>query len=665
MRASRVSRLPLCRGELMRRVVRKAILGSLLGFASCFANAQQQPVGDVYESGSGAGSPAQAVQKLYELAATMTDDPSSGYDAKTDHWPEADAAWQQWDNSMALNGNALTEQQRNGLIPCAAHLGAAIDSAERSYRIQKSQQNNAAAQADAQQLKATASKEFALCNLADALNGSNGTPATSTPIQGGVDTGPNGTPGLGTPGSGTPGTPGGPPLQTGISYNEPGTGTPASGSPGTTDGGGPGTPPASGTQPGSPSSPSSGPGSGPGSGSPPSSPAKQPSNPVANAADYLHGVIDGFGNCFKGMGSMLAGAGYFAQGDFQNAATAWGLEPGQSIVLKTMYSELTTPSVGSNVSPYQAGLTAGRRLCAYAVVPGVAKAAGTLIKGAAAPGSTFTNPLKGQALQDAIDGEVPPKPIEGEPPPKPIDPNAPQPQQIANKWVQTGNGPVQLGDYAGQGSFATVFKYGKSSVIKLSRSIPRIKGYGPESIEGQNIGAQRLQQAGVETPATSNYSAGGPDTPASIMAEDVTQKYPGSYQLSTSEFRTFDAAKQAEVLNAVTNVANQIAKSGDVLIDTNPGNFTIQNLSNAIDAIIHDPDMVMTVPEIQALPLDSIRRAVLNSALNVAGEPKFLDQPYTAQSLTDVLNIARERLLTDIDKSAIKNVPSGTVPRAQ
>jgi hypothetical protein len=644
--------------------MRRLVLGYLLGFA-CFAAAQQQPVGDVFESGSGAaGTPAQAVQKLYEISATITDDPSSGYDQKTDSWPEADTAWQQWGNSMALNGNALTQQQRGVLVPCAAHLGAAIGDAERSYRIQKSQPNNPPAQADAQQLKATARKEFALCNMADAMNGSNGNPPTGNsgaPLQGGVSTGPDGS-------SGTPD--GGPPLQTGISDSGPGAGSPSSGmprsgDPGTILGSGPGTSPGTGTPLGSPSS-----SSGPGSGSPPPSgspPAKQPSNPVANAADYLHGVIDGFGNCFKSMGSLLAGAGYFAQGDFQNAATAWGLEPGQSIVLKTMYSELTTPSVGSNVSPYEAGVTAGRRLCTYAVIPGVTKAAGTLIKGAAAPGSTFTNPIKGGALQEAIDGEIPQEPINGEAPQNPVDPNAPNPQTIANKWVQTGNGPVQLGKYAGQGSFATVFRYGKSSVIKFSRSIPRIKGYGPESIEGQEIGASRLEKAGVETPNTSNYTPGGPDSPASIMADDVTQKYPNSNPLSTTEFKTLPAGEQTQVLNAIKNATNQIAKSGNVLIDTNPGNFTIQNLGNAIDAIIHDPDMVMTVPEIQNLPFDSIRRAVLNSALGVAGERNFLNQPFTAQSLTDVLNIARERLLTGSNDAGTfsPNVPSGTVPRAQ
>jgi hypothetical protein len=211
-------------GELMRRVV----LGSLLSFA-CFAYAQQ-PVGDVFESGSGAGTPAQAVQNLYKIAATITADPSSGYDAKTDHWPEADAAWQQWGNSMGSNGSALTQQQRQGLVPCAAHLGAAIDSAERGYRIQISQTGNPAAQPTVQQLYATARSEFAQCNLADALSGSSGNPATGGASPGSESSGTSGG------GSGAPGAP----IQGGVS-------TGGNGTPGTTDGGGPGTPQTPGT----------------------------------------------------------------------------------------------------------------------------------------------------------------------------------------------------------------------------------------------------------------------------------------------------------------------------------------------------------------------------------------------------------------------------------
>jgi len=189
------------------------VLGSLLSFA-CFAYAQQQqPPMDVYESGGNAETPAQAVQKLYDLAAEMTNNPSSGYDAKNGNWPEADAAWQQWDNSIGLNGNALTQQQRNELVPCAANLGAAISSAEEGYRIQISQPNNPPAQASAQQDYARARKEFAQCNLADALNGSNGntapganSPGSRTGSTSGGSSGAPQTPGMqsGTPPDTTP-----------------------------------------------------------------------------------------------------------------------------------------------------------------------------------------------------------------------------------------------------------------------------------------------------------------------------------------------------------------------------------------------------------------------------------------------------------------------------
>jgi hypothetical protein len=73
-------------------------------------------------------------------------------------------------------------------------------------------------------------------------------------------------------------------------------------------------------------------------------------------------------------------------------------------------------------------------------------------------------------------------------------------------------------------------------------------------------------------------------------------------------------------------------------------------------AILHDPDMVMTVDEIKNLAPDSVPRGVLNYALDVAGQPEFLNQPFTAQSLTDALNVARERLIT-----GITNVSSSTV----
>ena len=382
-------------------------------------------------------------------------------------------------------------------------------------------------------------------------------------------------------------------------------------------------------------------------------PPKPASNPVADAGQYLQGVVAGFGSCIQGIGngigSLMAGAGFFAQGDFVDAATAWGLSPGQSVVLKAMYAEMTTPVVGQNVSPYEQGMTAGRRLCAYAAIPGAAKAVGTVVEGALSPGSTFTNPIKGSALQDEINASS--KATTG-----------PNPQSLANKWVQTPKGPVQLGAYAGQGSFATVFKYGKTSVIKLSRSNPETLGYGPESLEGQSTGAGRVQAAGVETPNVSEYEPGGTSQPSTLVTDDVAQKYPGAFELSNAKYHSLDAAEQGQVLSAVDNASNQIAARGYALLDVNPSNFSLQSVGNAMKAIIHDPDMVMTVDEIKNLSPTSVPRGVLNYALEVAGVPQdFLNQPFTAQSLTEVLNTARTRLIT-----GITNVGSSTVkPPAQ
>jgi hypothetical protein len=371
---------------------------------------------------------------------------------------------------------------------------------------------------------------------------------------------------------------------------------------------------------------------------PPPPPAKQPSNPINDAGQYLQGIVAGFGNCAQGIGSLAAGAGFFAQGDFVNAAKAWGLEPGQSITLKTMYAELTTPSVGQGVTPYEAGVTAGRRLCQYAVIPGATKAVGTLAKGAISPGSTFTNPIKGSALQDAVNGS---------------------PKTLANKWVQTANGPTQLGDYAGQGSFASVFKNGKTNVIKLSRNNPETLGYGPESLEGQQSGAARLQGVGVNTPETSGFEAGGADQPASVIAEDVNQKYPGSFQLSGSKYQSLSPAQQGQVLNATTNMNNAIARGGYVLLDVNPGNITLQAVGDTFKAIVHDPDMVMTPGEIKALSPSSVRWGTLNYGMEVAGVTNlenFLQQPFTAESLMNILNEARTRLIT-----GNLNIPGSTV----
>jgi hypothetical protein len=697
----------------MRRLVRKVILGSLLGFASVFATAQQVPAGDIYESGSGsAESPAQAVQKLYELAATITDDPSSGYDAKTDSWPEDDAAWAQWDNAIGSNGNTLTQQQRSVLVPCAANLGAAIDTAERSYRIQKTQPNNPPAQADAQQLKATARKKFELCNLG-ALNGSNGNPATGggsgAPLQGGANAGSNGT-----PGSGTQGTPGGPPLKTGISNTGPGTGAPSTGSPssgmprsgtpGTILGSGPGTPPSnSGTNPPS-KAPATG---GPSKGGPGQQPNAPPGTPDPN--NRTLGIMIGMSNCIKSLPNLLSGMGSFMQGKFVDAATAWGIDPktgGPTVLQK----ELSVPVIGNNgkslvpnnLTPYQQGVIDGQRLCGYTLSGLAGKGLGAAAKsvvGKVAPvlkggvGATGPKPAGGAPGEPGApggNGAEPAQPAPGEPngeppandktpvsnaPPRssqptlqggvsaqdPIEGNAlksaltnngpnnvSDAPALANKFVELSDGPVKLGDYINQGSFASVFKDGANLVRKVAKNSGA--GYFNDQLEGQANGSQVLQKLGIDHPEVDpkSFQPGSDTQPASFVQENAVQKYPGSQELGSASFQKAPPAMQNQMLGAVKSVFDKLASNGYVIGDINPANFTMFNKAGVLEAIPHDTDMIMTLDEINKAFRDptSTAPSVLDGSLGASGAKAYVPGAYpTAQALANQLFIGLEEWL--------------------
>ncbi|MGD0346813.1 MAG: hypothetical protein ABSA85_08655 [Terracidiphilus sp.] len=124
-------------------------------------------------------------------------------------------------------------------------------------------------------------------------------------------------------------------------------------------------------------------------------PTPQPTSQTPDERNYLQGLVDGIGSCLQnlqgGLVNLAAGAGYFAQGNFVQAAQAWGLQPGQSLVLQSLYTEMTTPQVGvvNSVSDYQRGLAGGQRLCNYVLIPAATKAVGSALKGKpASPGST-------------------------------------------------------------------------------------------------------------------------------------------------------------------------------------------------------------------------------------------------------------------------------------
>jgi hypothetical protein len=194
--------------------MKRLVLGVWLGFAylACAQQSGVTPVGDVFNvntPGGSAPTPATALQNLYQLTAQMTADPSPGYDRQTSRWPRADQIRQQWVASVSEYGNNFTQEQRRRMVPCAAHLNAAIDFMERGYRIEISQRGNMPAQLTARNLYMQGRAEFALCSGNDTFaNNSSGTQRGGTPpLQGRI-----GQPG-GNGGQNGEGNGGAPPLQ--------------------------------------------------------------------------------------------------------------------------------------------------------------------------------------------------------------------------------------------------------------------------------------------------------------------------------------------------------------------------------------------------------------------------------------------------------------------
>jgi hypothetical protein len=184
-------------------------------------------------------------------------------------------------------------------------------------------------------------------------------------------------------------------------------------------------------------------------------------------------------------------------------------------------------------------------------------------------------------------------------------------------------------------------------------------GYGPDSILGQKDGAAILQGIeGVETPEVSGYQAAGPNSPASIIADDVSTP-PDSFTLSSARYQKLTPALQGQTVAVVTQASNAIAKGGYVMLDPNPSNFMLQPVGNAYKAIIHDPDMIMTPAQVKALPSGSPQLSILQAALDLGDAPNLLSQGFTAESIMNVINTARIKLLT-----GITNVPSDTLPPA-
>jgi len=266
-------------------------------------------------------------------------------------------------------------------------------------------------------------------------------------------------------------------------------------------------------------------------------------------------------------------------------------------------------------------------------------------------GSSAKTPYFGGLLQSGLNG----------------DPNNPEqfnPKDLGDKYVQLQKGPVLLGDFIDNGSFADVYKY-NGDVMKLSRNGTGPGSYGPASIKGQLDGAQRLQGTGVQFPTVDadSFQPGDANNPASLVTRDAKDQFPGYEPITRADFQKMPAAQQQAILDAQNKLTNAAAAKGLVLVDTNTGNVWFKQNGNSYDAMLVDTDMVMTPQEIQN-SFDAFNAAVENPALpgSVPGSVFVTGVVYgnglsllgslpsaSAQQITDVLNQGRaNRFMTPL-----------------
>jgi hypothetical protein len=390
-----------------------------------------------------------------------------------------------------------------------------------------------------------------------------------------------------------------------------------------------------------------------------------PTRPLTNPAiDCLAGVVAGIGDCVQGNVNAIAGAGYFFMGDFVNAAKMWGLQPGQSAVLGTIWKELTTPTIGANVTTFQRCQTQARRICAYVAVPAIAKAAGGALKGAGkgqtgtaagaggnGPGETGSagggGPGEGSVTKTAPGGnESVTQPSSGAKPGNYVitggtsagnaiggldllgDVTA-NPAGLANKWVKLPSGPVQLGGFAGVGSFAAVYRTTGGNIVKITKETPG----AATSLQGQIDGAKILNDIGVPTPNIIDYQPPGFQQAGALTVADLAEQFPGAQQLSSKGIPNMG---QSAIAGQLEQFANKLGGSGNVMLDTNLNNLAI---SPTDGVVVIDPDMIVPASQLPAyLEGNPVAAGVLADAQESVGATCQTPQaPVNAQAFMNTV----------------------------
>lgn len=437
---------------------------------------------------------------------------------------------------------------------------------------------------------------------------------------------------------------------------------------------------------------------------PAATPATDPNKPLVDTIQYTAGFVNGVGNCVQGLVDLAAGAGWmargvadlinptpfhFAQGDeFINAARNLGVQPGQSMILRQIAVESTAKVIGQKSNPYDAATAAGRRFCAFGVVPGVVKAAGGVkTPPARTPGAAPKTPATEPPAEAPAE---PPAGLAGASPAKPLGGPALQAAvsedgtvgSLPGKWAATPDGPVQLGNFVGKGTFGGVFEVAKNpgQVLKIATDNPG----SPASFGRQAAGTKMFEKAGVPTAAIDEVIPGQGGQPPMLKLENVLNR-PGAFQLTSGGLKRTQASVNARPGNgmnpaagnapmqradvseingvdaAVEQLSDQIAGKGMVLGDLHPGNVVlVPKPGGGFNAVVVDADFVdtqanllkeiggRTGPQLlQDLANGKMLSPTLELLVNIfdsGGELGSLGPGSTAQSIMDSQLRARQNI---------------------
>ena len=413
----------------------------------------------------------------------------------------------------------------------------------------------------------------------------------------------------------------------------------------------------------------------------PPPPAKRPADPnqpLVDTLKYTAGFVDGIGQCVQGLVDIAAAAGWMARGvadlaapapvslgsgvEFVKAAELLGVQPGQSMVLRQIAAESRPRVLGQRSNAFDAASAGGRRLCAFGIIPGIAKAAKGVKSAprAPTPGSAPSRPLDGPTLQGTVSSD------------------GTAAAALRGTWIGTPGGPVQLGNYVGKGTFGAVYEVAGNpgQVVKIGTNNP----FAPQSFANQVSGSKLLQKAGIPTANITRIVPPANGQPP-LLFMDNTFQAPGAFQATTGGLKrtqltigaknetigsngavpTYLTPAETDAVHAAMQQLNdRIAGHDLIFADNHLGNVVFVPKVGGLSAVIVDADFVVTRPQLlqqlggrtgaqllqdlaNGKPIPSIADVML-PVLEQGGGLDALGPNLTAAGVMNALSEARQRI---------------------